>query len=335
MKNSSPRPGIDGAMPSSPNLRMEGSASSLPRRDSRLAMFVALALLSCVQFFQSNANAAAIRVVVWDERQPEQAKAYDNFLGNAIAAHLAKQPGIVVKSVGMDDPDQGLSKETLDQCDVLVWWAHKRHAQIGDELAKDIVARIEAGRLSLVALHSAHWSKPFVEAMNACTIADALKSVPEAERAKIKVETILPKSGAPKAGDPLTPSWERVKAADGTDTLRIILPMCVFPSWRADGKPGHLKTLLPEHPIANGIPAAFDVPATEMYGEPFHVPAPDTVVFEERWDLGEHFRSGCVWQVGKGKVFYFRPGHETYPIYKQELPLKIIENAVRWMGGGK
>jgi hypothetical protein len=76
-----------------------------------------------------------------------------------------------------------------------------------------------------------------------------------------------------------------------------------------------------------------DIPQTEMYGGPFHVPAPDEVVFEEKWDKGEHFRSGCVWRVGQGRVFYFRPGHETYPIFQQAEPLRVVQNAVRWMGG--
>ena len=88
--------------------------------------------------------------------------------------------------------------------------------------------------------------------------------------------------------------------------------------------------MLPEHPIAAGLPAKWDVPQTEMYDEPFHVPAPDAVVFEERWDKGEHFRSGSAWTVGKGRVFYFRPGHETYPVYRQAEPLRVVTNAVRW-----
>jgi trehalose utilization protein len=64
-----------------------------------------------------------------------------------------------------------------------------------------------------------------------------------------------------------------------------------------------------------------------MYDEPFHVPAPDAVVFEERWDKGQSFRSGCVWRVGKGDVFYFRPGHETYPVFRQPEPLRAYASS--------
>lgn len=97
-----------------------------------------------------------------------------------------------------------------------------------------------------------------------------------------------------------------------------------------EGKASHISSLLPGHPIARGVPAHFDIPHTEVYGGPFHVPKPDAVLFEERWDNGESFTSGCVWRVGQGRVFYFRPGHETYPIYKQPEVLKIISNAIRW-----
>ena len=69
-----------------------------------------------------------------------------------------------------------------------------------------------------------------------------------------------------------------------------------------------------------------------MYDEPFHVPEPDAVVFEERWEAGERFRSGCLWKLGDGYVFYYRPGHETFPVYKQEAPLKVVTNAARWLG---
>jgi trehalose utilization protein len=278
-------------------------------------------------------SAAPIRVVVWDEQQPSQKPTYENFLGNAIADHLAKKPGFQVKSVRLNDPEQGVSNEVLDQCDVLIWWGHQRHRELTPEHTKAIVQRIKEGRLSLLALHSAHWSEPFIAAMKERTIADALKTVPKSERAKVKVIQIPPTlSGLTERGAPVNPSFRRFKNPEGVDTLEIKLPSCVFPAVRNEGKPSHIKTLLPKHPIAKGIPLAFDIPQTEMYDEPFTVPTPDEVVFEEHWDAGEHFRSGCSWQVGKGKVFYFRPGHETYPIFKQEIPLKIVENAVLWLG---
>ena len=272
---------------------------------------------SLIAIFTMNtlADPAPVRVLVWDERQPEQSQAYENFLGNAIAGHLAKQPDIRVKSVGLDDADQGLDSATLDATDVLVWWGHRRHPDVNHETVRGIVERIKAGKLSLVALHSAHWSQPFVEAMAARAIDDAMKTFPEAERATVKLNLIRPKPfTVPKRDEPLTPALSKIQNANGAAAWQLILPGCIFPAYRNDGKPGHLHTLLPEHPIAKGIPVDWDLPQTEMYDEPFHVPTPDAVVFEEKWDAGEHFRSGCVWQVGKGRVFYFRPGHETYPI---------------------
>ena len=157
--------------------------------------------------------------------------------------------------------------------------------------------------------------------------ADAPKMIPETERASAKMDFDHPlRRGTVKKGDPLSPAVEKV---DGV--WRLVLPACVFPSWRADGAPGHITTLMPQHSIAAGLPAAWDVAKTEMYAEPFHVPQPDAVVFEEKWDKGEHFRSGCVWRVGKGTVFYFRPGHETYPVFQQAETLRVISNAVRWV----
>ncbi len=69
-----------------------------------------------------------------------------------------------------------------------------------------------------------------------------------------------------------------------------------------------------------------------MYDEPFGVPEPDLVIFEESWKDGEHFRSGALWTIGEGKVFYFRPGHETYKVFFEPYPLKIVENAAVWLG---
>jgi trehalose utilization protein len=280
-------------------------------------------------------TSAAIRVVVWDERQPLQKTAYGDFLGNTLAAHLAKMPGLSVKSVGLNDPEQGLSAEVLDHCDVLIWWGHQRHGEVTAEHVKAVVDRLQQGKLSLIALHSAHWSKPFIEAMNLRTIEDALKIVPESELAGIKIEKIPAPPGLPKMDDPLTPSYKLVKGNDGGENLEVHLPRCVFPIVHNDGKPSRITTVMPQHPIAKGIPASFEIPQSEVYAGPFHVPKPDAVIFEERWNDKESFTSGCAWQVGKGRVFYFRPGHETYAIYNEKIPLKIVENAIHWVHSKK
>jgi trehalose utilization protein len=276
------------------------------------------------------ADPAPVRVLVWDERQPEQKKAYDGgFLGDTIAKHLAGLPGLTVKSVGLDAPEQGLDEATLAATDVVIFWCHKRPLEQDEARTEALVRRVMAGKTGFVALHSAHWSRPFVRLMQERSKADALAQVPAAERADAKWEYVndKPYRVIPKKGTPATPNVQKVG-----QVWRLTLPQCVFPTYRADGAPSHVTTLLPAHPLAAGLPAKWDIPQTEMYGEPFWVPTPDGVVFEERWDKGEHFRSGSLWKVGQGDVFYFRPGHETYPVFKQAELLRVLENAVRWMG---
>lgn len=291
------------------------------------------ALLATLALFGTAVVRAAdpqpVRVLIWDEQQPKQKQAYgDKFLGETIAAHLAALPGLTVKNTNLDAPEQGVDEATLDATDVVIWWGHVRNGAVTNANAERIASRVREGRLGLIALHSAHWAKPFVRLMQDRAKADALAQVPEAARAAAKWEFLneAPIGKDVKRDGPLTPALKQ----DG-DVWRLVLPACVFPAYRPDGAPSHITTLMPQHPIAAGLPAKWDLPQTEMYDEPFHVPKPDAVVFEERWDKGEHFRSGCVWQVGKGRVFYFRPGHETYPVFKQTEPLKVIENAVRWL----
>lgn len=271
-----------------------------------------------------------IRVLIWDEQQPEQKKAYgEKFLGETIAAHLEKLPGLSVKTAKLDDPEQGLSDAMLDTTDVLIMWCHRRAKEQDDQRAEAVVRRVLDGKLALVALHSAHWAKPFVRLMQERAKTDAIREVPEADRATAKWEYVnqSPYYRIVKADERVTP-W--VQKLDG-NVWRLTLPQCVFPAWRADGKPSHVTTLKPKHPLAEGLPEKWDIPQTEMYGGTFHVPPPDEIVFKEEWDKGERFTSGCVWKVGKGRVFYFRPGHETYPVYKQAEPLRVLENAVRWL----
>lgn len=296
------------------------------------ANFIAIAVMlfcSACKTSQAGATKSPIRVVVWDERQPVQKEAYGgDFLGNSIANYLSKKSGLTVKSVGLDDPEQGLSDAILDNCDVLIWWGHQRHNDVTDAHVKAVVDRLQAGKLSFIGLHSAHWSKPFIEAMNLRAIEDALQTVKKSDRDQVTLNKVPSPGGVPKIDAPLTPSWQY---AEATKNLTVQLPRCVFPIVKNEGKPSRLTTLLPKHPIAAGIPATFEIPQTEVYAGPFHVPKPDAVIFDEHWNEKESFTSGCAWRVGKGKVFYFRPGHETYAIYKQEVPLKIVENAVYWV----
>ena len=293
---------------------------------SLLTLFASLCIL-CGQL--PAADSPPVRVLVWDEQQAAQKSAYDGgFLGDTIAAYLAKQSGLKVVSVSFASPNQGLSDADLDAAQVVVWWGHQKHALVETPRVEALVQRVRDGRLALVALHSAHWSRPFVRLMQERAKDDAFAQIPAAERATAKFEFFNdnPLGKVPRREAPLTPA---LRHEDGV--WKLTLPGCIFPAYRNDGAPGHLKTLLPGHPIARGLPAAWDIPATEMYDEPFHVPAPDAVVFEERWDKGEWFRSGSLWRVDKGGVFYYRPGHETYAVFKQAENLRVVENATRYL----
>jgi trehalose utilization protein len=293
-------------------------------------VLIALSILAAPA--KDTAQPKTIRVAVWDERQPKQKQMYENFLGNHIADYLGKQEGFSVRSVGMDDANQGLSDELLDNSDVLIWWGHVRQADISFKTAKRVVDRTKAGKLNLIILHSAHWSTPFVLAMHERAKQDAIARIPRSIRDKVKFEWLGEfERRPPDPNDELTPSvLSMEKTPDGEALLvSIVRPNCCFPYYKAHGKPSKVTTLLPDHPIAKGIPAEFTIPQTEMYGEPFHVPKPDEVIFEEHWEDGKWFRAGAVWKLGKGKVFYFRPGHENFSVFKQPEVLKIIENASR------
>ncbi len=100
--------------------------------------------------------------------------------------------------------------------------------------------------------------------------------------------------------------------------------------WRIDNKREILWVVDPSHPIAAGIGEKLELPQTEMYGEWFQIPAPDELVFISWFEGGEVFRSGCCWKRGHGRVFYFRPGHETLPIYHNPDIHKVLRNAARW-----
>ena len=101
--------------------------------------------------------------------------------------------------------------------------------------------------------------------------------------------------------------------------------------WREDGQQEILWVTHPGHPIAEGLGPCIILPHTEMYGEPFGIPVPDEQVFISHFAGGEVFRSGNVWRRGAGRVFYFRPGHETYPIYHDPRILRVLTNAARYL----
>jgi trehalose utilization protein len=104
--------------------------------------------------------------------------------------------------------------------------------------------------------------------------------------------------------------------------------------WRDAGERERLWVVAPGHPIASGLGDYFEIDPEEMYGEFFDIPAPEELVFVSWFKGGEVFRSGCCYQRGRGRIFYFRPGHETFPTYYHPQVLQVIRNAVAWAARG-
>ena len=113
--------------------------------------------------------------------------------------------------------------------------------------------------------------------------------------------------------------------------MRLMGTTCSL-NWNEVGERERIFVIDPAHPIAKGLPAYFEVKHEEMYGEHFDVPTPDELVLSAWFQSGQIFRCGCVWRRGYGKVFYFQPGHETYPTYNEnEYVRTVIRNAVRYV----
>ncbi len=102
-------------------------------------------------------------------------------------------------------------------------------------------------------------------------------------------------------------------------------------TWREAGEKERLWVCNPGHPIVRGLGPYFEIPHEEMYGEPFAIPEPEETLLISWFEGGEVFRSGCCYRRGNGKIFYFRPGHETYPTYHQREVQTILRNAVHWL----
>ncbi len=223
------------------------------------------------------------RVTVWNEnrhekKNPAVASLYPHGIHGAIAGAL-KGANLEVRTATLDEPDHGLGGDVLDNTDVLVWWGHLAHDDVSDATVERVKARVLEG-MGFVALHSAHFSKPF-------------------------------------------------KALMGTT--------CDL-KWREANDRERLWVVAPGHPIAAGIGEHITLEAEEMYGEHFDIPQPDELVFVSWFSGGEVFRSGACWRRGAGRVFYFRPGHETYPTYHNPEIQRVILNGVNWAaptGGAK
>lgn len=112
--------------------------------------------------------------------------------------------------------------------------------------------------------------------------------------------------------------------------FRLLMGTSCGLRWREADDRELVWTVSPGHPIAAGVPAVIPLETHEMYGEYFDIPAPDELVFISSFSGGEVFRSGCCFRRGMGRIFYFSPGHETYPIYHDPTIQRVIANAVAW-----
>jgi trehalose utilization protein len=222
------------------------------------------------------------KVVVWSEGtanvDPTSMEVYPKDINFAIAEGLKplEAKGWEVVTATLADPDQGISEELLNSTDVLIWWGHKKHGEVKDELVDKIAARVNEGKMGFIGTHSCHFAKPFKKLMGTKC------------------------------------SW-REYVADGTSAEIIVKE--------------------PDHPICKGV-KSFKLPKIERYGEPFAVPTPEAVPLEGIYTRPdgktEPGRMGLCWTIGKGKVFYFTPGHETYNDYYRPEVRQIFVNAVQW-----
>lgn len=243
-----------------------------------------------------------LSVLVWDEYPPHADKTlYPEGIRRVVADGLRQLDTLAefeVTPVGIDEDGQGLPEELLAKADVLLWWGHARHGEVEDELAERVAQHVKERGMGFVALHSAHYSKTF--------------------------KRVVDGSGDLKGG------WREAHPAD-TEEITVCAP---------------------RHPIANGVDD-FVLPQEEMYGAPFDVPQAQALVFQSYFPLGgEYFPTGLAWTVGegidpeftsgggdganqgegKGRVFYFRPGHETFDTFHRPEIRRVLYNAVRWAG---
>ena len=119
-------------------------------------------------------------------------------------------------------------------------------------------------------------------------------------------------------------------SAHHSKPFKLLMGTSCHLGWREHGDMERIWNINPAHPITQGVGRYFELPHVETYAEPFGIPNPDEVIFMGWYEGGELFRSGCTFHRENGRIFYFQPGHETYPIFYNENVQTIIKNAVRW-----
>ncbi|MGI6199670.1 MAG: ThuA domain-containing protein [Christensenellales bacterium] len=100
--------------------------------------------------------------------------------------------------------------------------------------------------------------------------------------------------------------------------------------WYEKDTKERLWVVSPGHRIVQGVGDYIDIPHDETYGELFHIPEPDHLVFITWYPGGEVFRGGCCFVRGAGHIFYFQPGHETCPVYHHPQVQQVLKNAIHW-----
>ena len=219
-----------------------------------------------------------VRVTVWGENVHEREEAhvraiYPDGMHGAIAAGLREALGdaVRVRTATLQEPEHGLTAAVLDDTDVLTWWGHAAHDEVGDEVV-DRVQDAVLGGMGLLVLHSGHYAKIF---------------------------------------------------------RRLLGTSCSL-RWRNEGERELVWTVDPAHPIAAGVPHPIVIEAQEMYGEHFDIPPPDELVFVSSFAGGEVFRGGCCFRRARGRIFYFSPGDQDYPVYHHRDIRRVLANAVLW-----
>lgn len=217
-----------------------------------------------------------IRVTIYNEFFHEQhseriRSIYPKGIHGAIGEKLSALGNYQITYATLNMPEHGLSKEVLDQTDVLIWWGHCQHDAVSDEVAFRVKNRVLDG-MGFIPLHSAHLCKPF----------------------------------------------------------KLLMGTVCRSKWRENDEKERIWVIEPSHPIAWGLPEYIELPMEETYGERFEIPKPDDLIFISWFSGGEVFRSGCCYNRGLGKIFYFRAGHEEYPTFYRDDIALILRNAVEW-----